>query len=57
MQGERSRDFPRALASSKQRHPPAAAQKQFIGSAMPPKDGSGLRGWNRTAAKSEVPAL
>jgi hypothetical protein len=57
MQGERPRDFPRALASSKQRHPPAAAQKQFIGSAMPPKDGSGLRGWNRTAAKSEVPAL
>jgi hypothetical protein len=51
MQGERPRDFPSALASSKQRHQPVAAQKQFIGTAMPLNDGSGLRGWNRTVAK------
>jgi hypothetical protein len=42
---------PSALASLKHRHQPAAAQKQFIGSAMPQNDGSVLRGWNRTAAK------
>jgi hypothetical protein len=37
MQGERSRDFASALASSKQRHQPTAAQKKFIGTAMPPR--------------------
>jgi hypothetical protein len=36
LQGDRSRDFPSALASSKQRHQPAAAQKQPIGIVVPP---------------------
>jgi hypothetical protein len=56
MQGEPSRDFLPALASPKQRHRPATAQKQFIGIAMLPDDGSGLSGWNRTAAKKKLPA-